>query len=223
MANISTYLNLVTSEHSSKPNYIAMLTALMQGLVDEMNLLGLLPSDFDIDNAVGVQLDVMGQWVGLSRNLESPIANIYFSLDTTGVGLDQGVWYSPFDPTEGIISLDDATYRTMLYIKVAANNWNGEFATMQAILTSIFAGSTGTLFFVQDNFDMTITLAIAGVVPSQLFIELLVQDYLSLRPAAVGIKNVIVTSVSGSPIFGLDTENGYISGLDVGAWGTILA
>jgi uncharacterized protein DUF2612 len=223
MSALTDYLNRVPSANQTAPKFMAMLSAILQPIVDNINLVDSIPELFDIDTAVGTQLDVVGQWVGLSRMLEAPIPNVYFSLDSATLGLDQGVWYAPFDPTEGVISLDDATYRMMLYIKIAANNWDGSFAQMQAILASIFATSPGTLFFAQDNFDMTITLAIAGDIPSQLFIQLLVQDYLTLRGAAVGIAEVVVTSVDGAPIFGLDGENAYISGLDVGAWGTALA
>ena len=111
-------MNLVTNEHQDKPKFMATLAATLQPFADLNAVLDNFSALFDVDCAVGAQLDVVGQWVGLSRKLEAPIPNVYFSFDVAGVGFDQGVWFAPFDPTEGVISLDDATYRTMLYIKI---------------------------------------------------------------------------------------------------------
>lgn len=222
MSDIADYIALVPSQNQNAPRFIATLTAFLQGFVDETNALLLMPEEYDIDVAVGVQLDVVGQWVGLSRQLKQPIAGVYFSFGDPTLGFGQGVWKGPFDPTEGIISLPDDTYRLMLYIKIAANNWNGTLEQMQMILQSVFATQPGTLLFVQDNFDMTMTIGLAGVIPSQLFLELLLQDYITLRPAAVGIKEIIIPSVSGNPLFGFGVQNDYISGFGTGVWGKAL-
>lgn len=210
------YISLITSEHNDKPNFISVLSSILQPFVDEQNLLRNIPSLYDLDLAVGSQLDVVGQWVGLSRRLQLPIAGVYFSLDIEGLGLDQGVLQQPFDPVSGLTSLDDNTYRLMLYAKIAANIWDGSLAQAEQILSEIFASSPGTLVFIQDNFDMSMYIGLAGVIPSALFAALLAQEYIPLRPAAVK-STAYVTSVDGAPIFGLDVENSFISGLDVGA------
>lgn len=138
MADINDYLSLIPSENASKQKFVDTVTVSIQGLVDEMTLLGLIPADYDIDTAVGSQLDVVGQWVGLSRRLKSPIAGAFFSLDTDGLGFDQGVWLGPDDSTDGIVTLDDATYRFFLYIKVAANIWDGSMGQLQVLINDLF-------------------------------------------------------------------------------------
>jgi len=65
---------------------------------------------------------------------------------------------------------------------------------------------------------MSMLIGISGVIPNVVFPTIFTQEYIPLRPAAVRISEVVVTSVSGAPIFGLDIENDFISGLDVGAW-----
>ena len=219
MTALNDYLDLITSEHRNQPNFTAVMTAILQPFVDEQNLELLIPALYDLDAAVGAQLDVVGQWVGFSRKLQVPISGVYFSLDDAALGLDQGVLQQPFDPVTGLVLLDDGTYRLMLYAKIAANIWDGSLAQANAILARIFVTSPGTLVFVQDNFDMTMSVGLAGMIPSTLFQQLLLQ--FPLRPAAV-LENIYVTSVDGAPIFGLDVENGYISGLDVGALATEL-
>ncbi|MGC7970039.1 DUF2612 domain-containing protein, partial [Salmonella enterica] len=72
-----------------------------------------LPFDFDLDQAIGVQLDAVGEWVGISRNITVPLAGVYFSFDIAGLGFDQGVWKGPFDPDTGLTTLDDDTYRLL--------------------------------------------------------------------------------------------------------------
>lgn len=212
---IDKYLSLLPSANASQPKFVAMLTAILQPLVDTQNRLATMTDDFDIDSAVGKQLDAVGERVGLSRVLPVPITGVYFSLDTAGVGLDQGVIRGRFDPVDALASLDDETYRLIMRVKVRANNWDGSLAQAQDMLGAL--ATTGTYLFIQDNFDMSVTIGVSGIVPSRLFVALLAQMKEWIRPSAVSLPAVIVTSVSGSPIFGIDVENNYIAGLDVGA------
>lgn len=215
MATLNDYLSLVTSEHADKPNFIAFLSALLQPTVDNINVVATLPTLFDVDTAVGQQLDFVAQWIGFSRALAEPIAGVYFSLDTVGVGLDEGVWFDPFDPTEGVVLLDDGTFRIMLYAKIAANMWSGSLEDAEKILAEVFVGFPNTHVFIEDNFDMSITIGVTGVLPSALFQALLEQGYFTVKPEGVRIAAV---NIGPGPFFGLDNENYNISGLDVGTF-----
>ena len=144
MAQLTDYTDLVTSEHSDKPRFMATLSAVAQCFVDLQNGLIDIPDEFDLDNAVGVQLDAVGLWVGISRKVNTPLAGVYFSFDTAGLGFDQGVWQGPFDPTTGVTSLDDDTYRLLLRAKIGANHWDGTLGTSAAILNAIFGGSASS-------------------------------------------------------------------------------
>jgi hypothetical protein len=258
MAQVSDYTGLITSEHADKPRFVATLAAIAQCFVDVQNAVIGIPFEFDLDDAIGVQLDAVGEWVGITRNVKTPITGVYFSLDTANLGFDQGVWQGPFDPTTGLSSLDDDTYRLLIRAKIGANNWDGTLGTSAAILNGIFgaasiqvtgftvelsggsqlvtfdtttsslvavagqvpqASADATYVFIQDNGDMSITYGIAGNVPSTLFLALLRGGYIPLKPEAVHINGYYVTSNSGSPLFGFDVENNFISGFDVGAFG----
>jgi len=218
MADIATYTALVTSEHNQKPDFMAVVEALAQPMVDLQNVLDSMPGKFDLDNAVGVQLDDVGLWVGISRNVSVPLSGVYFSLDTVGLGFDQGSWKGPFDPDTGLTRLDDETYRLAIRAKIGANHWDGTLGSSKAILDSIFGG--GTFVFIQDNQDMSMTIGIAGVVPSAVFLALLANGLIPLKPEGVRINIVIVTSVDGAPIFGFDMSNNLVAGFDAGAWGS---
>jgi len=54
-------------------------------------------------------------------------------------------------------------------------------------------------------------------------LALLTQGHIGLRPAGVQIEAYVTQSVPDAPLFGLDVENGVMAGLDVGAWGTVIA
>src|ERR1700761_2587677 len=115
--DVSKYLDLVTSEHADKPNFNAMIAVLTQPFVDMQNLMASMPGLFDLDTAIGAQLDRVGLWVGISRVLKIPLQGVYFSFDTEGLGWDQGTWKGPFDPADQLVSLGDEPYRRLLRAK----------------------------------------------------------------------------------------------------------
>lgn len=217
MPELSDYLGLLPSANSTKEDFLAVLTALLEPGVDEQNTLASYVAKYDVEQAVGVQLDVVGQWVGFGRRVLAPIEGVYFSLDLPDVGLDQGVWWGPNDPLESLVSLDDETYRLMLLAKIASNYWDGSREQLQSIFQQFFLVSPGTFCFVIDNYDMTMTIGLSGVIPGAIFQKLFLKTHVPLPPAAVG-ANVIVTTVTGTPIFGFDIDNDYLGGLDHGAW-----
>lgn len=212
MSNLVDYLALLPSENASKPRFLAVLKAILQPLVDVQSA----AADFDLDTAIGAQLDAVGLWVGQSRRVDVPIPGVYFSLDIARVGFDQGVWFGPGSSATGVTELDDETYRLVLKIKIGANTWDGSLGGAQRVLAS--AASAGTYLFVQDNFNMSITIGVSGIVPSALFTALIRQVFSWVRPETVNIASVSVTSVNSAPIFGFDTQNSYVSGFNTGAW-----
>ena len=197
---------------------MAMVEAVSQCFLDTNQVVTGLPENFDLDSAVDAQLDDVGLWVGISRNIATPLANIYFALDTDGLGFDQGAWKGPFDPDTGITTLDNETYRTLLKAKIGANHWDGTLEQSKAILDSVFSGES--LVFIQDNQDMTITIGVAGKAPSAIELALLTGGYIPIKPQSVSVDYYISPTTDG-PLFGFDSTNQYIAGFDQGSWGKI--
>ncbi|WP_334046126.1 DUF2612 domain-containing protein [Burkholderia cepacia] len=216
MADLIEYTALITSEHSDKPRFMATVESLVQPLVDQMGVLQSMPGRFDLDNAVGVQLDDVGLWVGVSRKIRTPLTGVYFSFDIAGLGFDQGTWKGPFDPDSGLTVLDDDTYRLVIRAKIGANHWDGTLEQSAAILNSIFDADTHV--FIEDHQDMSMTIGIAGKVPPATFLALLSGGYIPLKPEGVRVNYTVVTTVDGSPLFGFDMSNQLVAGFDVGAW-----
>jgi hypothetical protein len=215
------YTNLITSEHNQAPNFMAMVELFAQAGSDTKFLLETLSQHFDIDVAIGKQLDIVGEWVGRTRFLSIPLAGVYFSLDEAGVGLDEGTWKGPFDPATGLVELPDDTYRTLLRTVIAANQWDGTIPGAYSVWSTIFS-VTGSNIAIVDHQDMTMDVLIFGAPLNAVIIALLTTGQIALKPAGVRITYYFVPSVPTAPAFGLDAESAAIAGLDEGAWVSIL-
>jgi hypothetical protein len=181
---VNQYLALIPSANASKSKFRALVAAKCQPWVDLQNLLLSIPDNFDLDQATGTQLDIVGLWVGISRLVKIPI-EVYFSFNTENLGLNQGVIYLPFQPTYGVTALDDGTYRLLLKAKIAANHWDGTTPSLVSILQSIFSPATVS---VTDNLDMSISVAVSGTPPSVLFKNIAENGYLPIKPAGISIS-----------------------------------
>ena len=216
--SIDNYLKLITSEHRVRPNFIAGVSATLQPLADLTYNLSGFSSVFDLDLAVGAQLDVLGQWIGVSRQLKTPITGVYFALDEEGVGFDEGTWWSTFQPQNELVFLSDDQYRLLLRARIANNNWDGTISGAYEIWDTIFAG-TGFGILIQEAAVMHITFALTGSVPDAVTLALFTGGYLNIKPAGVYIDAFYTPTVSDAPYFGFDVQNDTIAGFDTGAWG----
>lgn len=218
MATVATYLDLVTSEHRLQPDYTAMLTALLQPLSECQATLDEVEAAFDLDTAVGDQLDKVGLWVGVSRILPVPLSNVYLTLDDANLGLDFGSLLGPFDPLTGLVVLPDESYRTLLKAQVINNSWDGTIPGAYAAWAELFAG-TGFNILIENQEIMHIILALTGPYPDAITLALFLGGYLNSVPAGVTVDAYEVNSL---PYFALDSNTLPFGGLDVGAFGTIV-
>ncbi|WP_048784598.1 DUF2612 domain-containing protein [Pantoea vagans] len=222
---MSKYTELITNYHAGKPRFVSHVDLSTRPLTDASTALQGLITAFDIDSAVGAQLDILGEWIGRTRIVSQPISGVYFSFDTDGLGWDQGIWQGPYDPDAGYTSLSDDTYRIVLKAKIAINNWNGQNDTLPPILETALEGS-GLKMQIVDNQDMTISV---WVFPeediSQVSLELIAairQGYLTVKAAGVWAGDIQTPSIEtpsvGNRFFGFDMDNEFIAGFDDGAW-----
>ncbi|HFD8837367.1 TPA: DUF2612 domain-containing protein [Salmonella enterica] len=226
---MSKYTDLITNYHATKPKFVEHIDLVTRPLAETSAAINGLINAFDIDHATGIQLDILGQWIGLSRVVNQPISGVYFSWDTDGLGYDQGVWQGPYDPDSGYTSLSDETYRIVLKTKIAINNWDGRNDSLPPILDAALDGS-GLKMQIVDNQDMTIDIWVFPETDiSSVSLELIAairQGYLTVKAAGVWGGSIEIPSVeapsTGNRFFGFDMDNEYISGFDAGSWGTLL-
>jgi hypothetical protein len=216
----SDYTALITPAFQKSTNFVQTVAATVAPLADLQTMISGLPQDFDLDYAVGPQLDVVGQWVGISRAIPIPVLSPWFALDDSAHGLDVAPWFQAgISAGVTMVGLDDDDYRRLLRAKIQANSWDGTATSAQAILQSFFA-STGTYVFCEDRGNLEMIFAISGTLPPIVDLQIFWQKLIPIKPPAVSLTTAI-TSVNGSPLFGFDVTNNYIKGLDFGAWGLV--
>jgi hypothetical protein len=150
------YLNKITSQHKIRPKFMTWLAATLDFFDDLMDVAEALDPAFDLDTAVGAQLDIIGHTVGIRRLLT-------------------------FEPEYAPPLLPDDMYRIAIKAKISLNQWDGTTRGIYELWEGIFPEYQ---LYVRDNQDMTMTLVISDL--ENLFIsEYMATGQLAPKPQGV--------------------------------------
>ena len=212
------YLALIPSQHRGRPKFMTTMQVLLQGPCAVEGLLEELRTAFDLDMAVGQQLDATGVRIGRTRFIRLPIT-AYFSWNTEGLGWNEGYWKGQYDPSSGMHTMPDDLFRQLLYAKVAANQWDGTIPDAYAAWEIAFGGQESTII-IQDNQDMSMVVGVAGKNMSTLFEQLLLQGYVPLKPEGVRIAWFALPpeESAGGSLFAWNCESDGLAGWNEGLW-----
>lgn len=219
MSTSQDYVGLISGEFGELGYFPQVITQLTQGFVDDLNLKTNTPFLYDIDSAVGSQLDTIGKWVGIGRLLKIAITGVYFSLDSSdpALGWDVGAWQGPDDANSGLTNLNDADYRLLLKWRIAANGWDGTMSQAATIWNGVFAGVQQVI--IQDYQDMSFAVGFVGPPLTSIQKAMLVQGYLPIKPSGVRIA-FYALPVDTNPLFAWDVANTLMNGWDSASWFT---
>lgn len=118
---VAYYANLLILQYVGKPKAFATIQAFAtMAVMDQLPVA--VQNAYAIDTAVGVQLDVLGKYVGVTRNQYN---------------------------FTGPVTLDDDDFRLLIKIQIVQNNSGSSLATIQDLLHTFFAG-TISVFDYQD-------------------------------------------------------------------------
>ena len=213
--NVTPILDHITSEHSDKPNFMAMVTATVQPFANMKAMFLSAPLLFDLEVAVGQQLDVVGEWVGASRSLGAPLTGVYFTLDGTGPGFDYGVWKGPYDPSTGLVLLPDEFFRLVIKTKILNNSWDGSKDSIYN-LTDVLFSPSGYTYYIEDHGDLTINIGLLGATPPPpILIALLNSGEFDLKGVTIRITSRVAQQ---GPIFSFDLNTLLFKGFDYSFW-----
>ena len=174
-SGLSYYTGLISSEYQDSPQFLAWLAANLQLFQDVNNCLNTFSTSFDIQQAVGAQLDVLGVIIGQSRTVA-------------------------FQPSNGVSPiLDDGTYRLLLQARVAQYHWEGTTTELRGVWNGLFPGG---ILLVTDHQDMTVTFYVAGAFTSVIQ-DLITHGYIIPRPQ--GVLYIITIATLPLLGFDLDT------------------
>ena len=195
--NGAKYASLITSEHNQKPKYMALVTFLCSVMADITAACAAIPAAFDLDLAVGNQLDIIGLWVGQPRVIQSILVTGFFGFEDDVEALPFGEltdpskggrWYELNEASTGTATLGDTAYRTLLKARIIRNQSDGTTPEIEASLADIF----GAPCAITDA--GTLSLAISVPVPITPEEEALVGPLdLLPRPAGVAIGSITYT------------------------------
>jgi len=162
---VSYYTNLLTSEYKLAPNLNAWMAAKLQPFSNVNTCLASMNEAFDLDYAVGVQLDILGQIQGVSR--------------TVG-----------FQPSGGVSPvLDDTTYRLLIKATIANNLWQGTQGELYPIWKSLFPGGS---LVISDQQNMTCVIVLSGSFTS-IILDLINYGLIVPRPEGVNYQYTYAT------------------------------
>ena len=159
MSLMSSYQDLITSQHRGKPKYLATVTALLKYTDDIFKTAIYLDDEFDLEEAVGDQEEVIGAIVGADRVL-------------------------PFQPDKELSPiLDNEAYRILIKSKIASNLWQGGIQDLKDTWRQLFEKT----IIIQDNQDMTIDVVAVGF-NEQIIKEMIQKGMIVPKPQSVGIN-----------------------------------
>jgi hypothetical protein len=158
------YTTLLTSFYQGAPKMNQVVSLLCGELGISADVALSIPAAFDVDSAVGKQLDVVGQWVGASRTLLVPTDN-FFAFDIVGRGFDQAVWKGAFQVDQYQITLDDTAFRRYVKAMILACQWDGRYSTLDDQTMNLTVIVSGPALSAQDEAILRYS-ALAGVKPA---------------------------------------------------------
>lgn len=194
----SPYTNLLIYQYAKKPKAVATINAIM-GECDRVieNLTDLL-NQWDIDQARGFSLDIIGRRVGVSRTLPAFVSKGYLGYlgSLQGKPWGEGIWYREGDATGDSLSLNDEDYRFLIKARIFKNFQDG---TLDYVLNAMRLLLTDQAN-IQDNYDMTATvlLPLASLNPLQTYMI----QVLDILPRPMGVMYTYINA-SGKE-FGFD-------------------
>lgn len=139
---IDYYANLLILQYKGKPNAYATIQAAVTPIIMDQ-LPDQVQNAFEIGTAVGVQLDILGKYVGVTR---------------TGNGFT------------GPITLDDADFATLITLAIFQNNAGSSLAQIQQLIANFFAGQMFVFDFKDMSMGYYINSSIGTLDLIELFI-----------------------------------------------------
>jgi len=195
---ITFYQNLLTIQYVVKPKARATIETLVSDVVADL-IYGQTNDAFDISTAVGKQLDILGEYVGVTR--------YWYGLDTTKTywaKLDYGNLSAPdygwsdysnlavggsflmyHDLITSSGTLNDIDFRNLIQYQAKRRSISYNIASIDDLLLDFF----GDDFYITDNLNMTATYTYSG---SEMPVLLKAIIAMNLLPRTAGVSINVV-------------------------------
>lgn len=201
-------------QYGNKSNAVATVTAITEEfklIYDNANILDVA---YNLDTAIGKQLDVIGRIVGISRTVPFSVPKKYFGFDghlnsyPFGSKFNVVVSYpfrSRFEIPYSDGQLNDNDYRFFIKAKIIKNyatskNIDSNSLSIQNAVDYLFNSKA----YITDNYDMSMTLYIDSSYDSS---KLTYLENLDLLPRPQGVRYNTIISYQEGKAFGFYSNN----------------
>lgn len=223
---IEYYANLLILQYRKKERAPATIRALIKTIM-LFDLIKQIENGYNIDDAVGVQLDILAKYVGAERvatgvdfsreffgfvdyNEPAPYVSVTGLIKYDSITIPDAQILEYDTDQQSAFSLNDPELRVLIKLKIAQNNSNHSTGEIDDILNMFFPGQV----IFTDNKDMTVSYIFESGLGR--LIEVAVSERALPKPAAVGLVINFVPDINN--IFSLkkydvDTPANFSEGL----------
>ena len=206
----SDYVNLLIKQYWEKPKAnteIEMKAGVWRKTFEWIDSFSV---QFDLDNATGDRLDIIGRIVGINRIVPFVVAKIAFGFsenanargfeDKFNPLADRAPFQDKFERDYTSLQLDDLAYRFFIRAKISRNTGgpylvDDRALSIQDAVNTLFSGAA----YVIDQKNMTLVLYVS---PTFNFERLLAIIRLDLLPKPQGVRYKIITQAGPGETFG---------------------
>lgn len=195
---IQYYQSLLILQYSSLPNAQGTVAAIVGTLIQNQ-IVNQVEEGFDVTDAIGAQLNILGTYRGVYRNAYGAVPGAFWSLPSVNDTLPGGFlgwvsvsdadadnppdrWLQINDSLSVAYALTDSQMRRLIELKALLDAWDGSLGMLDSILFSVF----GVYVNVVDGNNMTMIYQHQAIDPDpdQLFGYAVLENVLP-HPAGV--------------------------------------
>lgn len=212
----------VATQYTESQKLLAFIRALLASSVELEDVLQKVAEQVDIDLAEGVNLDVIGEIVGISRIIPASVQLAFFGFQDNVAALNfgeegaLGVGARFFDEGEPYLAtsvLNDPEFRLLIRAKIVKNHALGTNEDVIAGMAYLFGGGMAIQVAVEDIGGMAIQVAVGRTLT---YLEKVLISNLDILPRPSGVRISQRVTYNTTNYFGFD---GQISALSFGEEG----
>jgi hypothetical protein len=206
----SEYVNLLIKQYWEKPKAAAEIGMMAGTWRKTFEWIDSFSDEFDLDNATGDRLDIIGRIVGIKRIVPFVVPKIAFGFDenVSARGFDdkfspladRAPFQDKFERAYTSLQLDDIAYRFFIRARIAKNVGgpylvDDQGLSIQSAISALFDG----LAYVLDKKDMTLNLYVS---PQYNLDNLRATLRLALLPKPQGVRYAVIVQAGPGETFG---------------------
>jgi hypothetical protein len=196
---VAYYQNLLIKQYQ-QPKARAHIAALVTEVIASQLPLQAIDA-FDLTTAYGKQLDVLGKYLGVYRQVNGfTFGRTYFDLETYSdtPGSQKGFYvygaaqpflnyFEQYATNANVYNMTDDEMSYIIQLKVVVNSMNETLSNIDGMVQSFFKVDGSAILAVVDNLDMTINYDFSGAIQ----IKHRLAAYLNCLPAPAGVTLVV--------------------------------